>query len=192
MTMPAMAPPERPDPELAPAPGVADSVPEGNRGGIDTVVGSSTPVQRDSTRELTQHELVEFTLLSAQKEQRPCRLDSKPHSSGSFCTASMQLPLSELAGNEQRVKSARIWEFALLPGVPHSSGVDMTICSLVANSAFTVLAWPQHGAVRTYAGTCTQRCGVLVAGATGFSGVLNKSIAEDGSRVTGIEVGAVA
>ena len=140
MTMPAMAPPERPDPELAPAPGVADSVPEGNRGGIDTVVGSSTPAQRDSTRELTQHELVELTRLSAQKEQRPCRLDSKPHSSGSFCTASMQLPLSELAGSEQRVKSARIWEFALLPGVPQSSGVDMTICSLVANSACTVLA----------------------------------------------------
>jgi hypothetical protein len=108
MTIPAIAPPERPDPELAPELGVADWVPEGNRGGIETVVGSSTSVQRDSTRELTQHELVEFTLLSAQKEQRPCRLDSKPHSSGSFCTASMQLPLSEFAGNAQRVKSARI------------------------------------------------------------------------------------
>lgn len=70
-TMPAMAPPERPDPELAPALGVADSVLEGNRGGIDTVVGSLTPEQRDSTRELTQQELVEFTRLSAQNEHKP-------------------------------------------------------------------------------------------------------------------------
>lgn len=81
-TMPAMAPPESPDPER-PAPfaapadvedGAPDDVLDGNTGGIETVVGRSTPTQRDSTLALTQHESVELTVLSAQKEHKPCKL----------------------------------------------------------------------------------------------------------------------
>lgn len=69
--MPAMAPPESPDrdpPVAAPLEAVGEDVEllVGKSGGIDTVVGSSTPTQRDSTFELAQHELVELTVLSAQ------------------------------------------------------------------------------------------------------------------------------
>lgn len=69
--IPAIAPPESPDedpPVAAPFEAVGATVEllVGNSGGIDTVVGSSTPTQRDSTFELTQHELVELTVLSAQ------------------------------------------------------------------------------------------------------------------------------
>ena len=82
MTIPAIAPPESPDPERpapVPAPaevevGTADEVPDGNTGGIETVVGRSTPTQRDSTLALTQHESVELTVLSAQNEHSPCKL----------------------------------------------------------------------------------------------------------------------
>lgn len=69
MTMPAMAPPESPDRERLPLeaapvePGPAEAVLDGKRGGIETVVGSVTPWQRDSTFEVTQHESVELTLL---------------------------------------------------------------------------------------------------------------------------------
>lgn len=71
MTMPAIAPPDRPalDPPVAApleAVGDDDEVLLGNSGGIDTVVGSSTPTQRCSTLEFIQHELVELTVLSAQ------------------------------------------------------------------------------------------------------------------------------
>jgi hypothetical protein len=62
ITMPAMAPPEIPEPESRspdPAPAVElgdpDEVLEGNTGGIETVVGRSTPTQRDSTFALTQN-----------------------------------------------------------------------------------------------------------------------------------------
>ena len=80
-TIPAMARPERPDPE-PPAPaaappvaeGTLDDVLDGKSGGIETVVGRLTPVQRLFTFALTQHELVELTVLSAQYEQSPCRL----------------------------------------------------------------------------------------------------------------------
>jgi hypothetical protein len=41
------------------------------------------------------------------------------------------------------------------------------------------------------AGACTQRGGALIAGATSLSGVLDKGVAENGSRVAGIEIGAV-
>jgi hypothetical protein len=114
MTIPAMAPPDSPVPDApAPAPvpvadGVLDDVLEGNSGGIDTVVGRLTPTHRLFTFALTQHELVELTVLSAQYEQSPCRLPWYPHSEGSLLTALMQLPLSASAGLEQRVKSARI------------------------------------------------------------------------------------
>ncbi len=69
--MPAIAPPDNPDREPFPeapdeAVGAAVELLVGNSGGIDTVVGSSTPTQRVSTFELTQHELVELTVLSAQ------------------------------------------------------------------------------------------------------------------------------
>lgn len=69
--IPAIAPPESPDrepPAAAPfeAVGAAVELLVGNSGGIDTVVGNSTPTQRASTFELTQHELVELTVLSAQ------------------------------------------------------------------------------------------------------------------------------
>lgn len=79
--MPAMAPPESPDPDWPafPAPaevelGAEDEVLEGNTGGIETVVGRSTPTQRDSTLALTQHESVELTVLPAQNEHKPCKL----------------------------------------------------------------------------------------------------------------------
>jgi hypothetical protein len=82
MTMPAIAPPESPDPDpdppvAAPFEAVGDDVEVllGNSGGIDTVVGSLTPWQRCSTFELTQHELVELVVLSAQKEHSPIKLD---------------------------------------------------------------------------------------------------------------------
>lgn len=78
--MPAIAPPESPDrdsPAVAPFEAVGEAVEllVGNSGGIDTVVGSSTPTQRDSTLEFTQHELVEFTVLSAQYEHSPWRFE---------------------------------------------------------------------------------------------------------------------
>jgi hypothetical protein len=70
-TMPAMAPPESPDPDWllpAPAPPVAEGTPEdvleGKSGCIDRVVGRVTPTQRLSTLEVTQHESVELTVLS--------------------------------------------------------------------------------------------------------------------------------
>jgi hypothetical protein len=80
-TMPAIAPPERPVPEFpapAPAPAVwvgAEEEVEVKSGGIDVVVGSSTPSHRVSTLALTQQESVALGELEAQKEQRPGRLD---------------------------------------------------------------------------------------------------------------------
>jgi hypothetical protein len=141
MTIPAMAPPERPEPPPgAAAPAVAlgdeDEVLEGNTGGIETVVGRSTPTQRASTFALTQQESVELTVLVEQKRHSPCKLPWYPHSLGSFSVASMQLLLSELAGFEQRAKSERISGTALLPGVPHRSGLDTMTCSLMAKSAW--------------------------------------------------------
>jgi hypothetical protein len=113
MTIPAMAPPERPgSPPPVPAPAVelgdAEDVLDGNTGGIDTVVGRLTPTQRDSTLALTQQESVEFEVLSEQKAHRPWRLLWYPHSSASFFTASMQVPLRASVGFEQRAKSERI------------------------------------------------------------------------------------
>ena len=87
-TIPAIAPPDRP--LLRPAAAAAEAVGEfvadveGNSGGIDVVVGRRTFSQRFSTSELTQQESVELGELEAQKEQRPCRLESYPQSLGSF------------------------------------------------------------------------------------------------------------
>lgn len=76
-TIPAMAPPESPGLDW-PAPALEDAEGEdvlvGNTGGIEMVVGSSTPEQRDSIFALTQHESVELTVLLAQNEHSPCRL----------------------------------------------------------------------------------------------------------------------
>lgn len=81
IAMPAIAPPDNPEldpPVSAPfevAVGAAVEVLVGNSGGIETVVGNSTPTHRASTFELTQHELVELTVLSAQYEQSPCKFE---------------------------------------------------------------------------------------------------------------------
>lgn len=122
ITMPAMAPPESPDPDPAlPLPdGVGDEVPVGKTGGIETVVGSLRPEHRASTLALTQQESVELTVLSPQNMQSPCKLPWYPHSLGSFCTAAMQPPLSASDGLEQRAKSDLISAMALFPAVPHS------------------------------------------------------------------------
>jgi hypothetical protein len=77
--MPAIAPPESPDLDPADALevvlGVEVELLVGNSGGIDIVVGNSTPTQRASTFELMQHELVELTVLSAQYEHSPCKFE---------------------------------------------------------------------------------------------------------------------
>lgn len=80
ITMPAMAPPESPEPD-APEPFAAppvaladdDDVLVGNTGGIEIVVGSVIPWQRDSTLAVMQQESVELTVLSAQNEHNPCK-----------------------------------------------------------------------------------------------------------------------
>jgi hypothetical protein len=81
MTIPAIAPPERPDLDgrvpgaaVPVAEGAPDGVLDGNSGGIETVVGRLTPTQRLLTFALTQQEFVELIVLSAQKEQSPRRL----------------------------------------------------------------------------------------------------------------------
>lgn len=142
ITIPAIAPPESPCFELCPpdAPpavevGEADEVLVGKTGGMEMVVGRSTFWQRASTLALTQHVSVELVVLPAQNKHSPSRLFWKPHSVGSFFTASMQVVLRASAGLEQRAKSERIWGTALLPGVPQSSGLDIITCSLMANSA---------------------------------------------------------
>jgi hypothetical protein len=113
MTMPAIAPPERPDAE--PLAGAALDVPVGadeevdeNKGGMDDVTGRLTPTQRASTRELTQQESVAFGELAPQNMQRLWRLEPKPHSLGSLSTASTQAPLSEPSACWQRSESDRI------------------------------------------------------------------------------------
>jgi hypothetical protein len=75
MTIPAMAPPDKPFrdctvPVAAPpvVDGIPDEVLEGNSGGMDTVVGRLTPTQRLLALALMQHELVELTVLSARTE----------------------------------------------------------------------------------------------------------------------------
>jgi hypothetical protein len=75
-----MAPPERPDPPPVPAPaevasGAPEEVDDGNSGGSDVGVGSSTSAQRFSTFAETQHESVALGELEAQNPQRPGKLD---------------------------------------------------------------------------------------------------------------------
>lgn len=62
----------------------------------------------------------------------------KPQLSGSFVAPSMQEPVSDSAGSAQFVKSALIWESALLPGLVHNALLAMMIASLSACSAYTV------------------------------------------------------
>ena len=113
--MPAIAPPERPDPPPLEPPAAA-VLDEGGRevtvlvkrGGMEVVLGRCTFEQRDSACEFTQQESVALGELAAQKVHKPPRFDEKPQLSGSFCTPSMHDPLRESAGRAQLVKSARI------------------------------------------------------------------------------------
>lgn len=139
--MPAMAPPESPEPPLlAPAADGEDVAVEdvedvlGKKGGIDVVIGNLTFSHLDSACAFTQQESVELGELAAQREHRPGRFVPKPQSSGSFSTPCMHVPDNELLGFEQTVKSARICLMALSPGVPQRSGLDMICCSLAATS----------------------------------------------------------
>ena len=84
-TMPAIWPPERPNPLLEPVAPIVEFVPvavadaeaedveEGKRGGIETVEGWGMPVHRLLTLESTQQESVAFGELVAQNAQSPCR-----------------------------------------------------------------------------------------------------------------------
>jgi hypothetical protein len=134
-----MAPPDRPL-LLPPAP-VAEAVGElvdvfeGKRGGMDVVVGKCTPSHLFSTLEFTQQESVAFGELDAQKEHSPGRFDAYPQSFGSFSTATTQDLLKDAGGIEQSVKSALISLSAFGPLVPHSSGLAVISCSLIANWA---------------------------------------------------------
>ena len=71
--------------------------------------GKVTSSQRPVAFEVKQHESVPLTVLERQKLQRPCKLPPNPQSSGSLAVPEMQLPLIELAGKAQFVKSARSW-----------------------------------------------------------------------------------
>lgn len=105
-TMPAIAPPERPARPLAgEEEGDDDGDSVGNTGGMETVVGRSTSVQRVSAFALTQQESVSFNVLPLQKAHSPIKLFSNPHSLGSLLDASMQRPLRASVGFEHRVKS---------------------------------------------------------------------------------------
>lgn len=101
ITIPAIAPPDRPEGAPAAA-ALVDPVGAAvdvvvKSGGMVVVVGSWTPTQRLSTLALTQHESVEFWELVAQNAQRPGRFNEKPHSSGSLSTAGVHFPLNDLA-----------------------------------------------------------------------------------------------
>lgn len=95
----------------------------------DAITGSVTPLQRVVVSEKTQQESVAFGELAEQYEQRPARFVVKPQSSGWFATASMQLPVMELAGRAQFVKSARICVSAFAPALPQMS-LAAIFCSL--------------------------------------------------------------
>ena len=122
MTMPAIAPPLSPlppplPPEFEPAAPPVSEVEEElgdedvvvKRFGMEEKTGRLTSWQRPVAFEVRQQESVPFCVLARQKLQRPGRLAPKPQLSGSFASPGMQLPLSELAGNAQLVKSALNW-----------------------------------------------------------------------------------
>lgn len=96
---------------------------EENRGAMDDVAmtGKTTPEHLVSVFEKTQQESVAFGELDAQYPQSPLILSAKPQLVGSFVTPSMQVPVSELAGRAQFVKSARICVNAFGPAEPHTS-----------------------------------------------------------------------
>jgi len=141
-TIPAIAPPDRPDPVLPVPPVTGAEVPvgateedDGNRGAMEVVVGRWTPTHLGSTFEFRQQELVSFKVLVLQNEHKPCKLDWKPHSAFSLTDASMQLPLRARSGLEQMSKSDLIMPMALGPATPHSSGLEAISCSLIAYCA---------------------------------------------------------
>jgi hypothetical protein len=85
---------------------------------------------------------VEFWPPVAQNWQRPIVLFPKPQLSGSFVMPSMQppvVPLNELAGNAQLVKSALIWAGALLLGFEQRALSATMLASLSACKTYFTL-----------------------------------------------------
>ena len=95
------------------------------------MIGNVTSLQRVVVSEKTQHESVAFRELVEQYAQRLPRFDVKPQLFGWFSTASMQDPVSALAGRAQLVKSARIWVRASFPTDPQTL-LAVISCSLSA------------------------------------------------------------
>ncbi len=116
ITIPAMAPPLRPlswplEPaapavELLVGDEVGVAVDE-SRPEMVEKTGRATFWQRPSALDVKQQESVAFSVLARQKLQRPIRLSPKPQLPGSLDSPAIQLPLIELAGRAQLVKSAR-------------------------------------------------------------------------------------
>lgn len=105
ITIPAIAPPDKPLFEVS-ASAAAEVVTIGWR--VTVAAGIETPSQREVALALTQHVSVELGELEAQYVQRPIVLDEKPQFFDSLSDPLTQLPLRELDGDEQTVKSARI------------------------------------------------------------------------------------
>lgn len=112
-TIPAMAPPLRPWDLEAAAPALALLVGEEvglaveeSRPDIVEKTGRVTSWHRPWALEVKQQESVPFSVLDRQKLQRLIKLSPNPQLLGSFVSPEMQLPLIELAGKAQLVKSA--------------------------------------------------------------------------------------
>lgn len=107
ITIPAIAPPDKPLFEvLAAAAAAAVVVTIGCK--VTVAAGIETPSQREVALALTQQVSVELGELEAQYVQRPIVLDEKPQFFDSLSDPLIQLPLRESDGDEQTVKSARI------------------------------------------------------------------------------------
>lgn len=100
----------------------------------EAMIGRATFWHREVVSEKTQQESVLLGELAAQYEHSEPMLLVYPQLSGWFSTASMQLPVNELAGSAQFVKSARIWVRAPSPAVPQTS-LAVISCSLSAYDA---------------------------------------------------------
>ncbi len=107
---------------------------------------------------------------------------------------STQDPVRESAGRAQLVKSARICESALLPGLEQRELSAAMSASLDACSAWKSrqTTHPPHRAWgRTYTGVCTDGFCLGRGQATRGLGVLNYGITYYGGGVSSIEVGGV-
>lgn len=138
MTMPAIAPPDKPCPLLLLCEAVELPVADGKRLPMLVVNGSLTFWQRVSVLEKRQHESVAFGELAAQYEHRAGRLLLKPQLFTSFWNPCIQLDVNESAGKAQLVKSARISVSALGALDPQRSGVEAIDSSLVAKAAWSM------------------------------------------------------